>query len=194
MLNYLWAAMILIGITVSIITGNLEAITPAALDSATEAVTVAITMLGIMAMWTGLMRVAENSGMIAAISEKMRPLLRFLFPGLAPGSRALSYISTNLIANVLGLGWAATPAGLKAMEELQKINPEKKTASKEMCMFMIVNMSSLQIVTISVLAYRAQYNSASPSEIIGPGLFATLISTIFAVAYTKFMERRVFGK
>jgi len=194
MLNYLWAAMILIGITVSIITGNLEAITPAALDSATEAVTVAITMLGIMAMWTGLMRVAENSGMIAAISEKMGPLLRFLFPGLAPGSRALSYISTNLIANVLGLGWAATPAGLKAMEELQKINPEKKTASREMCMFMIINMSSLQIVTISVLAYRAQYNSISPSEIIGPGFFATLISTIFAVAYTKFMERRVFGK
>ena len=194
MLNYLWAAMILIGIIVSILTGNMEAITPAALDSAAEAVTVAITMLGIMAMWTGLMRVAENSGMITAISEKMGPLLKFLFPDLAPGSRALTYISTNLIANVLGLGWAATPAGLKAMEELQKINPDEKTASKEMCMFMIVNMSSLQIVTISVLAYRAQYNSASPSEIIGPGLFATLISTIFAVAYTKFMERRVFGK
>jgi len=192
MLNYLWAAMILIGIVVGVVTGNLEGITPAALDSATEAVTVAITMLGIMAMWTGLMRVAENSGMILAITKRMGPLLRFLFPDLAPGSRALTYISTNLIANVLGLGWAATPAGLKAMEELQKINPEEKTASKEMCMFMIVNMSSLQIVTISVLAYRAQYNSASPSEIIGPGLLATLISTVFAVAYTKFMERRVF--
>ena len=193
MLNYLWAAMILIGIAVSILTGNLAAITPAALDSAAEAVTVAITMLGIMAMWTGLMRIAENSGMIGALSQKMGPLLRFLFPNLAPGSQALKYISTNLIANVLGLGWAATPAGLKAMEELQALNPDKDTATKEMCMFMIVNMSSLQIVTISVLAYRAQYDSASPSEIIGPGFLATLISTIFAVAYTKFMERRVHG-
>ena len=194
MLNYLWAAMILIGIVVGVVTGNLEGITNAALDSATEAVTVAITMLGIMAMWTGLMRIAENSGMILAISQKMMPLLRFLFPDLRPKSKALEYISTNIIANVLGLGWAATPAGLKAMEELQKLNGDKKVASKEMCMFMIINMSSLQIVTISVLAYRAQYNSVSPSEIIGPGFLATLISTIFAVAYTKIMERRVFGK
>ena len=191
MLNYLWAAMILIGIVVGILTGNLDKITPAALESAAEAVTVAITMLGIMAMWTGLMRVAENSGMILSISKKMGPLLRFLFPDIPAKSKALTYISTNIIANVLGLGWAATPAGLKAMQELQKINPDKKTASKEMCMFLIINMSSLQIVTISVLAYRAQYNSASPSEIIGPGLLATLISTIFAVAYAKFMERRL---
>lgn len=193
MLNYLWAAMILLGIIVGAVTGNLAGITNAALDSATEAVTVAITMLGIMAMWTGLMRIAENSGMIIAASKKMAPILRFLFPGLQEGCKALEYIATNLIANVLGLGWAATPAGLKAMEELQKLNPDKKTASREMCMFLIVNMSSLQIVTISVIAYRAQYNSISPSEIIGPGLLATLVSTVAAVAYTKFMERRVFG-
>lgn len=194
MLNYLWAAMILIGILVGTVTGNLGGITQAALDSAAEAITVGITMLGIMALWTGLMRIAENSGMIVSIAAKMGPILGFLFPGLPAGSKALQYISTNLIANVLGLGWAATPAGLKAMEELQILNRGSKTASKEMCMFLIVNMSSLQIVTISVLAFRAQYNSASPSEIIGPGFLATLISTIFAIAYTKFMERRVFGK
>jgi len=192
MLNYLWAGMILIGIVVGAITGNLDGITQAALDSAGEAVTVAITMLGIMAMWTGLMRIAENSGMIVAITKKMGPLMRYLFPGLKGGTKAMEYMSTNLIANVLGLGWAATPAGLKAMEELQKLNHGSKTASREMCMFLIINMSSLQIVTISVLAYRAQYNSVNPSEIIGPGFLATLISTVFAVAYTKFMERRVF--
>ena len=192
MLNYLWAAMILIGIAVGALAGNLDGITQAALDSAAEAVSVGITMLGIMALWTGLMRIAENSGMIIAIVKKMGPLLKFLFPDLKQGSKALQYISTNLIANVLGLGWAATPAGLKAMEELQKLNGGSDVASKEMCMFLIINMSSLQIVTISVLAYRAQYNSLSPSEIIGPGFLATLISTIFAVAYTKFMERRVF--
>ena len=192
MLNYLWAGMILIGIVVGAITGNLDGITQAALDSAGEAVTVAITMLGIMAMWTGLMRIAENSGMIVAITKKMGGLMGYLFPNLKAGSKAMEYMSTNIIANVLGLGWAATPAGLKAMEELQKLNHGSKTASREMCMFLIINMSSLQIVTISVLAYRAQYNSISPSEIIGPGFLATLISTIFAVAYTKYMERRVF--
>ncbi|MCL2415584.1 MAG: nucleoside recognition protein [Defluviitaleaceae bacterium] len=190
MLNYLWMGMIVIGIVVAAFTGNLSNITNAAVDSAREAVTVCITMLGIMAMWTGLMKIAETAGLVQAVSKKIMPLLRFLFPALEPGCKALSYISTNLIANVLGLGWAATPAGLKAMDELQKINPRKDTASPEMCMFMIVNMSSLQIITISVLAYRAQYNSANPSEIIGPGILATLISTIAAVTFAKIMEKR----
>ncbi|MCL2349973.1 MAG: nucleoside recognition protein [Defluviitaleaceae bacterium] len=192
MLNFLWAGMLIIGILVGAITGNLGGITNAALNSAGEAVTVAITMLGIMALWTGLMRVAENAGMIVAIANRMRPLLRYLFPGLDAKSKAMEYIATNMIANVLGLGWAATPSGLKAMEEMQAANPDKTTATKEMCMFMIINMSSLQIVTISVLAYRAQYDSLNPSEIIGPGFLATLISTIAAIAYAKFMEKRVF--
>jgi len=190
MLNYLWMGMIVLGVVVAAFTGNLDAVTNAAVDSAKEAVMVCLTMLGIMAMWTGLMKIAENAGMVQAISQKMRPLLRFLFPRLREGSPALTYISTNMIANVLGLGWAATPAGLKAMEELQKINPDKSTASREMCMFMIVNMSSLQIVTISVLAYRAQYSSISPSEIIGPGILATSISTIAAVTFVKICEWR----
>ena len=192
MLNYLWAGMLLIGLLVGAITGNLQAMTPAILDSAAEAVTVALTMLGVMALWTGLMRVAENAGLIMAIADKMRPLLRFLFPGLDAKSKAMDYIATNMIANVLGLGWAATPSGLKAMEEMQKDNPNKEVATKEMCMFMIINMSSLQIVTISVLAFRAQYDSASPSEIIGPGFLATLISTIAAITYAKFAEKRTF--
>jgi len=193
MLNYIWAGMILIGIVVAAITGRLDGMTNAVLASAAEAVTVAITMLGVMALWTGLMRVAENSGMVVGIANKMRPLLRFLFPDLDQKSKAIEYIATNMIANVLGLGWAATPSGLKAMEEMQASNPQKDTATKEMCMFMIINMSSLQIVTISVLAYRAQYDSASPSEIIGPGFLATLISTVLAIAYAKFREKRVFG-
>ena len=193
MLNYIWAGMILIGIVVATITGRLDTLTNAALASAAEAVTVAITMLGVMALWTGLMRVAENSGMIVGIANRMRPLLRWLFPNLDQNSKAIEYIATNMIANVLGLGWAATPSGLKAMEELQAINPQKDTASKEMCMFMIINMSSLQIVTISVLAYRAQYGSANPSEIIGPGFVATLVSTIAAIAYAKYREKRLKG-
>lgn len=194
MLNYLWAGMILIGITVAAFTGRIPDITSAALSSSQEAVQVCLTMLGIMSMWTGLMKIAETAGMIKAISRRMTPFLRLLFPSLSPKSKAMEYISTNVIANVLGLGWAATPAGIKAMEELQKTNTDKTTATKEMCMFMIFNMSSLQIISVNLIAYRTQYNSANPSEIIGPGLLATLISTIVGVLTAKIFEIFYFRK
>ncbi|MDR1531681.1 MAG: nucleoside recognition protein [Clostridiales bacterium] len=193
MLNYLWCAMILAGIFVAAFTGRMPDVTNAALDSSKEAVTVCLAMLGLVSMWTGLMKVAEKSGLITGMSRRLAPLLRFLFPGLPAKSKALHYIATNLIANALGLGWAATPAGLKAMEELQRLNPRKDTASAPMCMFMIINMSSLQIVTVSVLAYRAQYGSANPSEIIGPGLAATIITTIVGVVYARLREGRNTG-
>lgn len=189
MLNYLWGSMILIGILFSVFSGNLSSITNAAINSSREAVNICLTMLGILAMWTGLISIAEKSGLINSIAKKMMPLLKFLFPRLPEKSKAMQYICTNIIANMLGLSWAATPAGLKAMEELQKINPQKDTASREMCMFMIINMSSLQIVSINIIAYRAQYNSMNPSEIIGPGLFATFVSTIAAIIITKIFEK-----
>ena len=190
MLNGIWAGMILLGVAVAAFTGNLDAVTNAALESAQEAVMVCVKMLGIMSMWTGLMRVAEDAGVVKALSVRMRPLFRFLFPQLDPEGKAAEAISTNFIANVLGLGWAATPAGLKAMEELQSLNPDKTLASHEMCMFMIVNMSSLQLITVNLLAYRAQYNSANPSEIILPGLLATLASSIAAIVFAKWKGRR----
>jgi len=184
-LNGIWAGMILLGVVVAAFTGNLNAVTNAALESAQEAVMVCVKMLGIMSMWTGLMHVAEDAGVVRALSVKMRPFLRFLFPRLSMESKAAEAISTNFIANILGLGWAATPAGLKAMKELQAMNPDKQVASHEMCMFMIFNMSSLQLITVSLLAYRAQYNSANPSEIILPGLLATLVSSVAAVVFAK---------
>lgn len=189
MLNYLWGSMILIGILFSTFSGNLSSITNAVINSSREAVNICLTMLGILAMWTGLISIAEKSGFINSLAKKMMPLLKFLFPRLSEKSKAMQYICTNIIANMLGLSWAATPAGLKAMEELQKINPQKDIASREMCMFMIINMSSLQIVSINIIAYRAQYNSMNPSEIIGPGLFATLVSTITAIIITKIFEK-----
>jgi spore maturation protein A len=188
MLNYLWAGMVLIGIVTAALTGRIPDITSAALGSAQEAVQVCITMLGIMSMWTGLMKIAETAGMIKGISRRMTPLLKLLFPSLSPKSKAMEYISTNTIANILGLGWAATPAGIKAMEELQKTNTDKTTASKEMCMFMIFNMSSLQIISVNLIAYRTQYHSANPSEIIGPGLLATFVSTVVAIISVKVFE------
>ena len=189
MLNYLWGSMILIGIVVAAFNGTMPEITAAAIQYSEEAVMVLISMVGIISMWAGLMNIAEKAGLIQSLSESMRPMLKYLFPSLPRDSKALQYISTNIIANVLGLGWAATPSGLKAMKELQKINKDKKVASKEMCMFMVVNMSSLQIISVNILAYRAQYNSANPSEIIAPGLLATIISSIAGVAAVKIFER-----
>lgn len=187
MLNYLWGFMILIGIIYAALTGRLPEVTDAALDSAREAVTLCITMVGVMSFWVGLMRIAENSGIISGASKKLNPFLRFMFPGIPTGHKANEYISTNMIANIFGLGWAATPAGLKAMEELGKLNHHSKTASKEMCTFLIINISSLQLIPVNMIAYRSQYGSANPARIVGPAIVATLISTFAGILFAKIM-------
>jgi len=189
LLNYLWGGMILVAIVVAVFTGNMPALTNAAIESARDAIALCITMLGIMSMWTGLLTIAERAGLIKNLAKKSRPLLRYLFPELGRNHPAHEPIATNFIANILGLGWAATPSGLAAMKELQKDNPEKETATRSMRMFMVINMSSLQLVTISVVAYRMQYGSANPSEIIGPGLVVTMATTVVAVAFCKVLEK-----
>lgn len=189
MLNKLWGGMILLAITVAVGTGNMSELTNAAIESAREAITLCITMLGIMGMWAGLMAVAEKAGLVGALARRSRPLLRYLFPDLGKNHPAHEPIATNFIANILGLGWAATPSGLRAMKVLQKENPVPDTATRSMRMFMVINMSSLQLVTISVVAYRAQYDSVNPSEIIGPGLLITLATTVVAVAFCKILEK-----
>lgn len=188
MLNYLWGFMILIGIIYAALTGNLPAVTDAALDSAREAVTLCITMVGVMSFWVGLMRIAENSGIISGAAKKLDPFLRFMFPGIPKGHKANEYISTNMIANIFGLGWAATPAGLKAMEELGKLNHHSKTASRDMCTFLIINISSLQLIPVNMIAYRSQYGSANPTRIVGPAIIATLVSTFAGIVFAKVMS------
>ena len=202
MLNYLWAGMILAGIIFGAFNGKMQDITNAALDSSKEAVTLCITMIGVMAFWTGIMEIASRAGIIQAASRKMRPLLRFLFPNLPEGHKAGEHISTNFIANFLGLGWAATPAGLKAMEELGKFEKERRNnkisnlgrkrgvASNEMCTFLIINISSLQLIPVNVIAYRSQYGSVNPAGIIGAGIAATAVSTGVAVIFCKLMDRK----
>ena len=202
MLNYLWAGMILAGIIFGAFNGKMQDITNAALDSSKEAVTLCITMIGVMAFWTGIMEIASRAGIIQAASRKMRPLLRFLFPNLPEGHKAGEHISTNFIANFLGLGWAATPAGLKAMEELSKLEEERRNnkisnlgrkrgvASNEMCTFLIINISSLQLIPVNVIAYRSQYGSVNPAGIIGAGIAATAVSTGAAVIFCKLMDRK----
>lgn len=192
MLNYIWAFMILVGIVYGSVTGNIAAVSNAALDSAKEAVTLCITMLGIMSMWTGLMEVARSAGMIEAAVHKCDRILYFLFPRIPRSHPAREYIATNMIANILGLGWAATPAGLKAMESLSDLERERtgttgSTASTEMCTFLILNISSLQLIPVNMIAYRSQYGSPNPAAIVGPAIMATAVSTAVAVAFCKLM-------
>lgn len=201
MLNYLWAGMIVIGIVFGAFTGKMPDITNAALDSAKEAVTLCITMMGVMSFWTGMMEIASRAGIIEMASKKMRPLIRFLFPGIPKGHKANEYITTNFIANFLGLGWAATPAGLQGMSALADLENERRqglapgkaqkkgVASNEMCTFLIMNISSLQLIPINVIAYRSQYGSANPAAIVGAGILATTVSTVAGAVYCKIRDR-----
>lgn len=190
MLNYLWAGMILIGIIFAAFTGKIPDITDAALDSSKEAVTLCITMMGVMAFWMGLMEIATKAGMIEKGAKILKPFVRFLFPEVPEGHKAGEYITTNIIANFLGLGWAATPAGLKAMEELGKLNHGSTSASNAMCNFLILNISSLQLIPVNVIAFRSQYGSVEPTAIVGAGIVATTISTVTAIIFCKMMDRK----
>lgn len=192
MLNYLWAAMILIGIIYAMLTGNIAQVTEAALDSSGEAISLCITMAGVMALWMGLMEIATGAGIVEKLTGALRPVLQFLFPRLPVESRAMEYIATNMVANILGLGWACTPAGLKAMEELKKIEEKKgnmHVASNEMCNFLIINISSLQLIPVNMIAYRSQYGSVSPTAIVGPALLATLMSALVGVVFCKIADK-----
>ncbi|WP_349945424.1 nucleoside recognition domain-containing protein [Lacrimispora sp. BS-2] len=205
MLNYLWAFMMLAGVLWGAFHGNLSGVTDGALTSAKEAVMLCITMLGIMSFWSGIMEIGRKSGLIERISQKMSPILRFLFPRIPDGHPAFEYISTNIIANILGLGWAATPAGLKAMEALKELEDKRRkgevsgrylkkpfpegTANNEMCTFLIINISSLQLIPVNMIAYRSQYGSPNPVAVVGPALLATLFSTLVGVAACKLLDR-----
>ena len=243
-MNYIWGAMILIGIVWGTINGNVEAVSDAVLSSAKEAVTLCITMLGVMGLWTGLMEIAKDAGIIHGLSKKIQPLIRFLFPEIPDGHPAGEHITMNCVANFLGLGWAATPAGLRAMESLAELEEERRkkandpegavgrkgavylkdavdrkgtvaskravdqkgikrcrqklrqarvmpkgVASNEMCTFLILNISSLQLIPVNVIAYRSQYGSVNPTAIVGPGILATAVSTGVAIAFCKIMDR-----
>ena len=202
---YLWGGMLLIGIVYGVLAGNVDEVTKAFVSCSGEAVSLCISMAGITAMWTGMMKIAENSGLVTELAAKMRPLLRFLFPKLDTESKAAHYICLNFLSNVLGLSWASTSSGLCAMKELkelqsQKENAEKNTedsgkkdavknssmiASNEMCTFLIINVSSLQLIPVNMIAYRAKYGSADPTAIVGPAILATAVSTAVAVIFCR---------
>ncbi len=197
MLNFIWAGMIVIGILFAILQGNVANVTNAALDSSKEAVTLCLTMIGVMSFWAGIMEIATKAGVVQVFSKVLRPFIRFLFPRIPPKHKANEYITTNVIANILGLGWAATPAGLQAMEQLGNLQEERgenrRIASNEMCTFLILNISSLQLIPINMIAYRSQYGSVNPTRIVGAGLVATMISTLVGCIYCKWKDRKRSG-
>ncbi len=195
--------MMIASIIYGAFTGKMEAITNAAVESSKEAISLCITMLGVMGFWMGLMEIAQNAGVIESLSRKLQPFITFMFPGIPREHPSRAFISTNVIANVLGLGWAATPAGLEAMESLASLEEDRRAgkiqcrgmprkkgeANNEMCTFLILNISSLQLIPMTIIAYRSEYGSANPSAIIVPCILATIVSTGVGILYSKWKER-----
>lgn len=201
MINVIWAALIIIGFGVGILTGNLDGVTTAAIDNAKSAVELAIGLIGVMALWLGIMKIAEESGLIRGISKVLKPVMVLLFPEVPPEHPAMGAMIMNISANILGLGNAATPFGLKAMEELQTLNRQKDTATDAMVTFLAINTSSVTLIPASTIAILSAAGGTNPTEIIGPTIIATTISTIAAIIAAKTLQslpkyeiKRVNGK
>lgn len=181
MLNAIWLSMLLIGVIVAAANGRVEVVTQAAFDSAQGAVEVCLGLIGTMALWLGLLRVAEKAGLVKMLARLLEPLTALLYPSIPRGHPALGAIIMNLSANVLGLGNAATPFGLKAMQELQSLNKDSDTASDAMCTFLAMNTSCITLIPATILGVRVANGSLSPTDIVGPTIFATLCATLVAL-------------
>ena len=214
MLNILWVIMMAGGILFASFHGTMGKVTEALIDSSTEAVNLCIFMLGVIGVWNGMMEIAVKSGLMKRIAQVMYPFIHWLFPDIPLGHKANEYIAANMAANILGLGWAATPAGLKAMQELRSLDEGKQKrwtdrkdrrtflrdsggkapagsgrASDMMCAFLVLNISSLQLIPINMIAYRSQYGSVEPAAIVLPSIVSTAISTLAGILFIKAMEQ-----
>jgi spore maturation protein A len=189
MINLVWLIMISLGIILAGIQGQPEVITQSAFHAAQTAVKYALELIGVMSLWLGLMKVAEEAGLIKLFAEILKPFTKILFPSIPPGHPAMGSILMNLSANLLGLGNAATPFGLKAMQELQEINFKKDEASEAMCTFLALNTSSITLLPATIIGIRITAGSANPTEIVGTTLFATTIGMTAALLTDRLMRR-----
>lgn len=185
MMNYVWLALVVIAVVSAAFTGNIEKITTSVFDSAQTAVTIALGLIGIMSLWLGIMKIAEKAGLIQLLARAVKPLSKFLFPDVPSDHPAVGAMMLNISANWLGLGNAATPFGIKAMEELQTLNPQKDTATNAMIMFLGLNTASITLVPMTIIGVRAGLHSANPVDIIGPTIFSSFLATITAILVTK---------
>lgn len=181
MISWLWSALLVGAVAFAAATGHVQGVTGDVAKAASVAVTTALELLGIMALWLGLTRIAEQAGVVDAMARLLTPMTRRLFPSLAPEGEALHWIHLNLSANLVGLGSAATPFGLKAMEALQKDNPLPERATEAMCTLLAMNTTSITIIPSTMIALRALYGSKSPADIVMPTLIATAVSTAVAL-------------
>lgn len=189
MVNYIWLGMILMGVFTAAWNGQIEVVTKAALEGAQTAVTTAFSLIAIMAFWLGIMKIAEEAGLVKVLAILVRPLIRLLFPSVPKDHPAVGAIVMNLSANMLGLGNAATPMGLIAMNELQKLNPRPDTASEAMCTFLALNTACITIIPSTIIGIRAFYGSADPAMVVGTTLFATTCGMTAAILADQFFRR-----
>ncbi|WP_419956238.1 nucleoside recognition domain-containing protein [Neobacillus niacini] len=190
MVNYIWVFMTIVGFAFAMINGTMEEVNKAIFDGAKEAVTLCIGLISILVFWLGMMRIAQESGLLELLTKLFRPLVKRLFPDVPTNHPAMGYILSNMIANMFGLGNAATPLGIKAMEELKQLNGGKNSASRSMVTFLAINTASITIIPTTVIAIRMNYNSASPTEIVVPTLIATIISMLGAVLIDRYFYNR----
>lgn len=189
MINFIWCGMIVTGIIVGTLTGNIEAVSTAAIEWAETAVELSLGLIGVMALWLGLMKIAEEAGIVRGMGLLMKPIMVRLFPEVPADHPAMGSIVANMAANFFGLGNAATPLGIKAMQELQDLNENKDEASNAMVMFLAINTSSITLISSSIIAYRSAAGAANPADVIGPTIIATAVSTTVAIIACKVLEK-----
>jgi len=190
MLNLIWPAFIIISFIYALITGNIEKASNGVFEAATSAVELTLTFFGTICLWNGIMEIAKQTTLINKLSKILKPLIRFLFPDLKHNEQAKEEISLNIVANLLGLGNAATPLGLKAMETMQKENPKKDTLTNAMAMFIVINTASLQLIPTNVIAIRSSLGSSVPSNIILQVWIATIIAAVVGITMTKILMKK----
>ncbi len=189
MMNYIWLALIILAVALGGINGKIEEVTRAAIDSAGNAVTISIGLIGVMALWLGVMKIAEDSGLMKIVARAIAPVMRRLFPDVPADHPAMGSMLMNISANMLGLSNAATPLGLKAMEDLETLNRNPGVATNAMCTFLTINTAGLQLVPASMISLMASAGSKEPTAIIGTTLASTLIAAVCGVSAAKILER-----
>lgn len=190
MVGIIWASLLGIGIIFLLLTGNLNVLNESILSNANDALELMLNLFPLIVLWTGILKIADDSGLLDKFAKLLTPFLSKLFPNVPKENKALGYISSNIAANMLGLGSAATPAGLKAMDELQKINKDKKTASESMITFLVLNTAGVTIIPTTILALRVAYGSMNPEEIILPAIIATASSSIAGLTLDYIIRKR----
>lgn len=190
MINYIWVGMTLIGVIFAMVNGTMDAVNEALFKGAKEAVTLCFGLMSILVFWLGLMKIAQDSGLLDKLSALFRPFIRLLFPEVPADHPAMGYILSNMMANFFGLGNAATPLGIKAMEQLKMLNDGKNSASRSMITFLAINTSSITLVPTTVIAIRMTYDSASPTDIVFPTIIATAISAVGAILIDRYFHRK----